>query len=109
MPPAAATQASLSGHALAAGADTRRTARYHSTAGRTLKRPDPAAVSRRLEAEELEELKKIEGVDHKTEWLQQDGAPPHTSSTALQWLQTHFHGCLVSLKMEVPWARTRLT
>ena len=57
----------------------------------------------------LEELKQIESIDHKTEWLQKDGAPPNTSSTAFQWLQTHFHGRLVSLKTEVPWASTPLT
>ena len=36
-------------------------------------------------------------------WFQQDGATPHTSNIAIEWLQKHFCGRVVSRKTEHPW------
>lgn len=37
-------------------------------------------------------------------WFQQDGAAPHTSKLALDWLQTNFGERLISRKSEFEWA-----
>ena len=36
-------------------------------------------------------------------WFQQDGATPHTSNIALEWLETHFCGRVISRKASNPW------
>lgn len=36
-------------------------------------------------------------------WFQQDGAPPHTSRLALEWLEDHFGPRVISRKTATPW------
>lgn len=36
-------------------------------------------------------------------WFQQDGAAPHTSNMALEWLQQHFGDRCISRKVQHPW------
>ena len=36
-------------------------------------------------------------------WFQQDGATPHTSNIALEWLERHFCGRVISRKTVHPW------
>ena len=36
-------------------------------------------------------------------WFQQDGATPHTSNIALEWLEAHFCGRVISRKTAHPW------
>ena len=37
-------------------------------------------------------------------WFQQDGAAPHTSNLALDWLKTNFGSRIISLKTPFEWA-----
>ena len=43
-------------------------------------------------------------ISSEEEYLQQDGAAPHTARTSLEWLEEHFLGRHISLKTAVPWA-----
>ena len=36
-------------------------------------------------------------------WFQQDGAPPHTSRMAMDWLNSRFQNQLISNKCEFSW------
>lgn len=51
-----------------------------------------------------EELQRKNGVDVNEEWIQQDGATPHTAAASRAWLQERFPDRVISLKEEVEWA-----
>lgn len=51
-----------------------------------------------------EELGRRRGIHRHEEWLQQDGATPHTAKKSLEWLHHHFRNRLISLKTAVPWS-----
>ena len=50
------------------------------------------------------ELVRRDGVDIEQQWMQQDGATPHTAGGSMTWLKEHFPDRLISLKAEVEWA-----
>ena len=50
------------------------------------------------------ELNKLEDLDEKEQWFQQDGAPPHTANVTMAWLREKFGKRLISRKAEVEWA-----
>ena len=51
-----------------------------------------------------DELGRRRGICRSEEWLQQDGAAPHTAKSSLEWLSEHFPDRLITLKDEVQWA-----
>ena len=51
-----------------------------------------------------DELGRRRGTYRSEEWLQQDGAAPHTAKSSLEWLSEHFPDRLITLKGEVQWA-----
>ena len=51
-----------------------------------------------------EELQRRNSVDVSQEWIQQDGATPHTAAASRAWLQERFPDRAISLREEVEWA-----
>lgn len=54
---------------------------------------------------ELRQLSRRRGNDIKmrTQWFQQDGAPPHTARATRQFLRTQFPGRVISLYEDIEW------
>ena len=52
---------------------------------------------------ELRQLCRRRGNDNKmrTQWFQQDGAPPHTAKATRQFLRTQCHGRVISLYEDI--------
>ncbi len=44
------------------------------------------------------------GITRDEQWFQQDGATPHTSNRALEWLRERFGDRLISRRCEIEWA-----
>ena len=47
-------------------------------------------------------LKKCADTLHQ-QWMQQDGATPHTARTSLEWLSGHFDARIISRRSAIPW------
>ena len=50
------------------------------------------------------ELETFPGVQTRKQWLQQDGATPHTANIAMDWLREHFGDRFISRRHSPEWA-----